>query len=150
MSRAPARRTWVLLTYKIPREPTTPRVSVWRKLKRMGAVLLHDAVWVLPATPQTRENLQWLATEILEGGNDAMLWEAQLPLPGQDAALVQQFLAQVDREYDAMLAELAGDDPDLGLLARRYQQVQGQDHFHSERGHMVRTVLMDASRGMHR
>jgi len=42
--------TWVLLTYKIPREPTASRAYVWRKLKRLGALLMHDAVWVLPNT----------------------------------------------------------------------------------------------------
>jgi len=44
-------RTWVVLVYKIPREPAAGRVSVWRKLKRLGALLLHDAVWLLPETP---------------------------------------------------------------------------------------------------
>ena len=57
-------QAWVLLHYKIPREPTAPRVSAWRKLKRLGAILLQDAVWVLPATPHTREDFQWLAAEI--------------------------------------------------------------------------------------
>ncbi len=51
-------QAWMLLHYKLPREPTAPRVYVWRKLKRLGALLLHDAVWVLPATPSTRENFQ--------------------------------------------------------------------------------------------
>ncbi len=58
--------SWMLLVYKIPREPTASRAIVWRKLKRLGALLLHDAVWVLPATPWTREQFQWLAVEIGE------------------------------------------------------------------------------------
>ena len=140
----------MLLTYKIPREPTAPRVSVWRKLKRMGALLLHDTVWVLPAMPQTREHFLWLATEILEGGNEAMIWEAHLMLSGQDAALIQQFLAQVDREYDSLLAELAGESPDFSMLARRYQQAHSQDYFHSVRGQQVRQALVDAPGGMDR
>ncbi|MGH2524049.1 MAG: Chromate resistance protein ChrB, partial [Anaerolineales bacterium] len=28
---------------------------MWRKLKRLGALLLHDAVWLLPPTPYTLE-----------------------------------------------------------------------------------------------
>ena len=65
----PQETAWVLLVYKIPREPTASRAAVWRKLKRLGALLLHDAVWVLPATPWTREQFQWLAVEIgLQGG----------------------------------------------------------------------------------
>lgn len=147
MSKEVGRQTWVLLTYKIPREPTTTRVSVWRKLKRMGAILLHDTVWVLPATPQTRENFQWLASEILEGGHEAMLWEAQLPLPGQDAALRQQVLAQVDGEYAAILDALAQGDADLAVLSRRYQVVQSQDYLQSSHGRVVREALLLAARG---
>jgi len=150
MSSNPLRQTWVLLTYKIPREPSAPRVSVWRKLKRMGAILLHDAVWVLPATPQAREHFQWLASDIMEGRNEAMIWEAHLPLPGQDAALVQQFLHQVDREYEAILTDLGGDEPDLSVLARRYQQAHSQDYFHSQRGQQVRQALMEAPGGIDR
>ena len=45
----PEAPSWVLLVYKIPREPTSSRAVIWRKLKRLGALLLHDAVWVLPA-----------------------------------------------------------------------------------------------------
>src|SRR6266487_2356679 len=32
---------WVLLVYKIPREPTASRATIWRKLKRLGALLLQ-------------------------------------------------------------------------------------------------------------
>ena len=39
---------WLLLIYKVPPNPTANRVYVWRKLKQLGALLLHDAVWVLP------------------------------------------------------------------------------------------------------
>ena len=87
----PPETPWVLLVYKIPREPTASRAQVWRKLKRLGALLLHDAVWVLPATPWTREQFQWLAVEIGELEGEAYLWESHLLLNGQAEALVQQF-----------------------------------------------------------
>jgi hypothetical protein len=61
-------QVWVLLMYTVPREPSAPRVALWRKLKKLGAVLAHDAVWVLPETPATREQVRWLAQEIREGG----------------------------------------------------------------------------------
>src|SRR5215213_12001994 len=44
---------WLLLIYTVPREPSANRVSIWRKLRRLGAILLHDAVWVLPRSPRT-------------------------------------------------------------------------------------------------
>jgi DNA-binding transcriptional regulator PaaX len=118
--------TWILLVYKIPREPTALRASVWRKLKRLGALLMHDAVWILPATPWTREQMQWLAVEIMELGGEAMLWESHLLLNGQEEALVQEFLTKVDTAYHEILSELDREDADLVMLSRRYQQVRAQ------------------------
>ncbi|WIG58235.1 MAG: hypothetical protein OJF49_000980 [Ktedonobacterales bacterium] len=137
-------RRWVLLHYKIPPTPSARRVYIWRKLKRLGALLLHDAVWVLPATAFTLEQFQWLAAEISEFDGSALVWEAHLNLAGRDEALVQQFLGLVEPHYRELLAELATDDADLAAVAQRYQQVYLQDYFHSELGQQVRSVLETA------
>src|SRR5262249_10983884 len=124
--------------------PTANRVSVWRKLKRLGAILLHDAVWVLPPSPRTIEELQWLSAEIRERGGGAMLWEASLGLDGQDDDLVQQFLAQVDTEYADILDSLKQSVTDLASLSKRYQQARLQDYFQSPLGERVRKALLEA------
>ncbi len=138
---------WVLLVYKIPREPTSSRATIWRKLKRLGALLLHDAVWVLPATPWTREQFQWLAVEIGELEGEAYVWETYVLLNGQEDTLVRQFQARVDATYQEILDELDQDDADLVALSRKYQQVRAQDYFHSELGIHVRERLMSARGG---
>ena len=143
----PQGSSWVLLVYRIPREPTASRATVWRKLKRLGALLLHDAVWVLPATPWTREQFQWLAVEIGELGGEAHLWESRLLLNGQEEALVRQFQTRVDATYQEILDELEREDADLVALSRKYQQVRAQDYFHSELGKHVRARLMSARGG---
>ncbi len=138
---------WVLLVYKIPREPTSSRAQVWRKLKRLGALLLHDAVWVLPATAWTREQFQWLAVEIGELGGEAYLWESRLLLNGQADTLAQQFQVRVDAVYQEVLDELEQDEADLVALSRKYQQARAQDYFHSALGTHVRERLMSARGG---
>jgi hypothetical protein len=138
---------WVVLVYKIPREPAAGRVYVWRKLKRLGALLVHDAVWLLPNTPWTREQFQWLAVEIRELGGEALVWESRMVLPGQDTALVQQFVADVDEAYRVILAALQQADADLAPLARQYQQVQARDYFQSPLGQQVRAMLLQARGG---
>ena len=143
----PQETSWVLLVYKIPREPTSSRAMIWRKLKRLGALLLHDAVWVLPATPWTREQFQWLAVEIGELEGEAYLWESRLLLNGQADALTQQFQARVNSAYQEILSELEQDEADLVALSRKYQQVRAQDYFHSELGIRVRERLMSARGG---
>lgn len=137
--------TWVLLLYKLaPDEPSARRVFIWRKLKRLGALSLQDAVWVLPATAWTIEQFQWLAVEIREMAGTALVWEARLSLDGQDDDLVRQFSAQADATYNAMLVDLAHPDighSDLIILARQFQQAQAQDYFHSALGQRVREAL---------
>ena len=140
-------RMFVLLVYKIPREPTASRAQVWRKLKKLGALLLHDAVWVLPATPWTREQFQWLTVEIGELGGEAHLWESRLLLNGQEEILVRQFQARVDSSYQEILADLEQETPDLLALSRKYQQIRAQDYFHSDVGQEVRRRLMRARGG---
>jgi hypothetical protein len=138
---------WLLLVYKVPSEPSARRVYVWRKLKKLGAILLHDAVWSLPANARTRENLQWLASEIDELEGEVLLWEAKLTDDGQEESLIQQFSEQVDTEYRSILTELNKSDADLETLARRYQRLKQQDYFQSTTGEKVRAALIKAREG---
>lgn len=134
---------WLLLIYKVPSEPTARRVYVWRKLKGLGAILLHDSAWVLPATPRTREQFQWLSAEIREMGGDSYLWDATLT-GGQDHALIAQFTALADELFREILVDLAAPSADVAALGRRYQQALTQDYFHAELGQKVRDALLRA------
>ena len=131
----------MLLVYKIPNQPTSGRVFAWRKLKKLGALLLHDSVWVLPATPRTREQLRWLANEIVEHNGEATLWESRLTVRMDEDKLIAQFTKAVQTEYHKIMAALKAKDRDLAALSRQYQQVKVQDYFNSELGHRVRDSL---------
>jgi hypothetical protein len=135
---------WLLLIYKVPNEPSARRVYVWRKLKKLAAILVQDSVWVLPANPKTREKLQWLAAEIKEmEGGEASLWEAQQVFTGQDTDLIAQFNEQVNKLYQAILEELEQEGADLSLLSKHYQQAKLQDYFNSALGEAVRESLLN-------
>jgi hypothetical protein len=135
---------WLLLIYNVPSNPSAHRVYAWRKLKSLGAILLHDAVWVLPANSHTREQFQWLAAEIVDRGGEALLWEAALLLDGQEQNLISQFTEQVEIAYRGILEALEKPDVDLAALSRRYQQLKMQDYFQSEVGLRVREALLRA------
>jgi hypothetical protein len=68
---------WVLLSYRIPREPSTPRITVWRRLRRLGALQIGDGVAALPHDRRSREHMDWLAAEIEEAGGEAVVWIAE-------------------------------------------------------------------------
>src|SRR3954453_20192425 len=68
------RGRWVLLAYRMPREPSRPRIAVWRKLERLGVARLGDGLVALPADARPREHIDWLADEIGEAGGTATVW----------------------------------------------------------------------------
>lgn len=140
-------RTWLLLAYKMPREPSSGRVGVWRKLKKLGAVAVQDAVWVLPSTPQALEQFRWLAAEIIELDGEASLWESRDLLNGQEQRLVAQFEERAENLYRRVLAALDADEPDLPALSRQYQQALSQDYFRSGLSRRVRAALLAARAG---
>lgn len=80
--------SWLLFLYKVPHEPSTGRVHVWRRLKRLGAVMLHDSAWVLPQVPSNVEQLRKLAKEIVDLGGDSLLWEAHLAGDDQEGTFL--------------------------------------------------------------
>ncbi len=138
---------WLLLTYKLAAEPSARRVYIWRKLKRLGAITIYEAVWVLPESPRTHEQFQWLAAEIQEMGGEAMFWKAQAELPGQEEALIQLFSSQVDKAYQELLAKLEQPDADRGKMSQLYQQIRQRDYFQSAFGQQVREQLLAVREG---
>jgi hypothetical protein len=132
---------WILLFYTLPRDPSAPRVALWRKLKKVGAVLLHDAVWVLPATPALHEHVRWLAAEIPEVGGSVHVWQAQADSPEQEATLIAQFVEQAEVGYQEILHVLDHPRASRAELARRYRQIHAIDYFHAPSGEPVRARL---------
>ncbi|WP_338452633.1 Chromate resistance protein ChrB [Niallia oryzisoli] len=141
-------QVWLHLVYKIPRNPSKVRVYVWRKLKRLGAVLLHDSVWCLPSNPKTKEQFQWLTVEIKELGGEASLWESQLVLGMKGEDIIKEFMEQVEQEYVEILAELKKKQIDLVSLSKKYQQIKIKDYFESELGKRVLSELQNARGGI--
>jgi hypothetical protein len=128
---------WVLLAYRLPREPSTPRSTVWRKLKRLGVAQITDGLVALPADDRTREALEWIAEEVIDHHGEAMVWLGQ-PAGASDAAtLRQRMTAAVAAEYTAVTEESAAtrdSDPTTrrrvaARLRRELQRIEGRDFF---------------------
>jgi hypothetical protein len=109
MTRAPAvgPGMWVLVSYRIPREPSTPRITIWRKLKRLGVAQLSDGLIALPADARTREHLDWIAEEIVESGGTAAVWLAQPATASQERELAAAMAAARSEEYRMVIDQAA-------------------------------------------
>src|SRR5437660_9299404 len=94
---------WVLFAYRLPREPSTPRIALWRALRRLGAVQLLDGLVALPADSRTRERFEWLAEEVLEAGGEASVWLAHPGSAAQERALARRMRDAVSQEYESVV-----------------------------------------------
>jgi hypothetical protein len=146
MSRA---EDWVLLAYRLPRVPSTPRSAVWRKLKRLGVAWIADGLVALPADPRTREQLEWIAEEVTDHDGEATLWLGR-PLDPSAASLVAgRMTAAVAAEYEAVAAEaaamrtadVASRRRAVARLRRELHRIQGRDFFTSPQGEAARRAV---------
>jgi hypothetical protein len=140
---------WVLLAYRLPRVPSTPRSAVWRKLKRLGVAQLGDGLVALPADARTREQLEWVAEEVTDHGGEATLWLGR-PLDTNAASVVvSRMTAAVAAEYDAVAAEAATLETSdavarrraVARLRRELHRIQGRDFFTCPQGEAARRAV---------
>ena len=132
-----SRSRWVLLAYHLPREPSTPRIALWRKLRRLGVVQLQDGLVALPLDARTREQLEWLAEEVTEAGGQAAIWLAEPATAAQERALAQRMAAAVAADYQTVAteAQAARSQPPgprrrtVGRLRRELRRISLRDHF---------------------
>jgi hypothetical protein len=65
--------SWLVFTYSLPsRENSSTRVSLWRRLKRIGAVSPKGSMFILPDRDDCLESFQWMAQEIQQSKGEAV------------------------------------------------------------------------------
>jgi len=134
---SPRGTSWVLLAYRLPRDPSTPRSALWRKLRRLGAVQVLDGLAALPLDARNREQLEWLADEVVESGGEATIWVGELASAAQERELASRMARAVAAEYQALIddaatarAERAGKRRrTLGRLRRELRRIRARDYF---------------------
>jgi hypothetical protein len=96
---------WLLLVYRVPTEPASKRVTVWRELKRLGAYYLQQCVAVLPDLPQLRADLEQVSARIEAFDGESTLFEVPRLRPDDEARIVEAFRALRNHEYQEIIEE---------------------------------------------
>ncbi len=98
---------WLLLTYKVPVEPSRGRVALWRRLKGMGAVYLQTGVCLLPKTDDHLRQLKMLENDVAEMRGESVLLETVALDRHQEEKVIGRFKADRDEEYREFLDKCA-------------------------------------------
>jgi len=139
----PAANRWVLLIHQIPPKPDYFRVKVGRRLQRLGAVAIKNSVYVLPRSDETVEDFQWQSREIVAGGGEASVCEANFVDGLTDTQIEALFRTARNADYGEIVADAqrlrkATDGrgqvaADLSRLKRRLVDVVAIDFFGAPR-----------------
>lgn len=139
----------MFLTYTLPRNPSAPRLALWRKLRRIGVAQLADGLVALPADARTREQLEWAADEVVEAGGTAGVWLARPAARAQERDLARSMNAARAAEYDAIIAAAGEARPAsvaersraLHRLRADMRRVERRDYFRSPQRELARQAL---------
>ena len=96
--------SWLLLLYSLGSKQGAARLSLWRQLKRIGAVSLKTSASILPYRPELYESFQWLGQRVREQGGDATLVRAAHVDGVSDEELVALFQKARSADYEEIMS----------------------------------------------
>jgi hypothetical protein len=154
---------WLVFSYSLPaKSGSAPRVALWRRLRRLGAISPAGGVQVLPDNAECAEAFQWLAQEMRHAGGEALVMHVEGFSGLGDGQLIELFRAARAEDYaelEGRLAELEGatrgPEPPaeapalqetLERLRRRHADISRVDYFRSPEGARVAARLAQAGR----
>jgi hypothetical protein len=141
---------WLTINFTLPKEPSRVRVSVWRKLKKSGAAVVGQSVWVLPVDEKYLYFMRGIADEIVQNGGEAYVMRAVLVDGNDPDAITKVFCRERDEEYQEFLgkcedffyeleketkkenftfAELEENEEEYQNLTAWYQKIADRDFF---------------------
>jgi hypothetical protein len=99
--------SWLLLTYKVPPEPSKFRVAIWRRIRSLGAVYMQNSICVLPKTADHQRQLRMVQADIESAGGEAVIFETLALDPKQEARVVAYFKHDREQDYEEFLDKCA-------------------------------------------
>ena len=141
---------WIIVTYRLPPEPSRHRVAVWRELRRVGAVSLQQATWALPSREDFLEAVSRASALVERAGGEVVVLDAEPRGEEMRARLERLFTAdredewgefvadcdKFDREIEKEVrtgkftaAELDEEEQNLERMQRWFREIRSRDVF---------------------
>jgi hypothetical protein len=151
-----AERDWLLLLFFLPAKQSQARVQAWRRLQRVGAISLKHSAYVLPQTPESREDFEWIKHEIVTSGGQAMVLVGRGLEPSARDEIMSAFREARGKDYASLAADAtellkratkSGTQPRRELmqgvrrLRERFEEIVRRDFFGATEREHVEALL---------
>lgn len=142
---------WIAINYTLPREPSRVRVSVWRKLKKMGAISVQQSMWILPSSDENSALFHVVKDEVSRNGGEAFMLTFFADEDGEKLIInkfnaargeeygelfeqCEDFFQEIDKEIarqNFTFAEIEENEEELGKLKQWHKKIAARDTFGS-------------------
>jgi hypothetical protein len=160
---------WLLFTYWLPAEPSRKRVFVWRQLKKLGALAMEGAGWLLPSAEPFSAKIMDIVRTVEEMGGTSNLYKVTDFIEAQEQRTVARFQQEREREYAELIKEchkLMGHmererlqqefnfeevqelESDLGKIARWFSEAKERDAWDIAARKEVESLITEAEAGL--
>jgi hypothetical protein len=162
---------WFLLTYRVPAERSSARVSVWREVRRSGALQLHPSVIAFPDGEPFERAVARIRAAVDEVGGSVIVFRAEPLEPPDEARLTSawnearsdeyeelisecgKLVAEIEKEFQKQkftLAELDEEEAELDKLKRWRDRITARDILGCQRAGEAESALDEASKALAR
>jgi hypothetical protein len=162
---------WFLIAYRLPAESSSARVSVWRQVRRSGALQLQQSVVAFPdsepfaravariraAVDEVGGTTLALRADPFDGADDERLrsaWnDARADEYGELISESEKLVAEIDKEFNKQkftLAELDEEEAELDKLKAWHQRIRARDVLGCERAEEAEAALVRAGEAVAR
>lgn len=164
-------QTWSLVTVSTAGAPASLRVTVWRKLKELGALYLQQSVCLLPVRPAVSRSISQLSTRVVRDGGTVRVLSIHFDDPAQESEVIAELQAVREGEYAEVLdrfpsffeelsmetargrttfEEVEESEADLARFRTWISKIRARDYFEAPLGKQVRDELVRAEEAMTR
>ena len=140
---------WIVINYSLPREPSRMRVSIWRKLKKIGAVNIQQSMWILPQAEENYNLLNKIKDDVSQNNGEAFVMKSSVD-ENSKKIIIERFNTASDEEYTELLeqcgdffkeidkeiarenftfAEIEENEEELNKLKEWYKKISARDFF---------------------
>jgi hypothetical protein len=97
--------SWIVFVYRLPSQPSRHRVSVWRELRRIGALPIQQSIYILPGDQTNLDAFARVAATVEAAGGESYLLKAEAVDEATRTRLEGAQLQAVEEEYQEFLRE---------------------------------------------